>query len=211
MKVIGISGLARSGKDLFAKVAKTILESKNLVVEKHALAYELKNDLRSLLQEKLGVDSFTEITEEKNLIRPILVAYADALRKKTEGKYFTTKLQSKIAQSNADVVLVTDIRYDKYTEDECYWVQKVMNGKIVHITKYKMSPAPSTRRISTSKPVKIYNQPPNDHEMLNDPWVKKKSDYAFEWEDRISITTKLEDDVYIIDKVSEALKNINVI
>lgn len=211
MKIIGISGLARSGKDLFAKVAKNILESKGYVVEKHALAYELKMDLKNLLYEKLEIDSFTEKTEEKNLIRPILVAYADALRKKTEGKYFTNKLQGKLAQSKADIVFVTDIRYDKYIEDECYWVQQIMKGSIIHITKFKMSPAPSTRRISTSKPVKIYNQPPNDHEMLNDPLVKKKSNYAFEWEDRVSDTNNLEEDPYIVNKVTEALKQINVI
>ena len=68
MKIIGISGLARSGKDLFANVAKQIIETeKNLKVEKFALAYELKNDLKDLIYEKTGMDVFTEDTGKRIL------------------------------------------------------------------------------------------------------------------------------------------------
>ena len=51
MNIIGISGLARSGKDLFTSVAIDILKTEhNITAERHALAYELKNDLHDLVK-----------------------------------------------------------------------------------------------------------------------------------------------------------------
>jgi len=215
MKIVGISGLARSGKDLFATVAQNILEQEyNLTTDRHALAFELKSDLDDLISLKTGIDVFTDDTEKKNIIRPLLVAYGDMMRKVSNGKYWTDKLNKKINDSKADVFFVTDIRYDFYPEDECWWVQNKPFGKLVHITRYKMGPAPSKRYITTSTPVKMYDTPPNDHERLNDPKVKKKADYSFEWED-MSETHSTRDSLiesdYINSKGKTALKNINVI
>ena len=47
MKVIGVSGIARSGKDLFTTVAQDILEKEyKLKTGRRALAYELRSDLK---------------------------------------------------------------------------------------------------------------------------------------------------------------------
>lgn len=213
MKIIGVSGFARSGKDLFAKVAQIALEKRGLKVEKYALAYELKNDLKDLLKNKTTFDPFTENTEEKNIIRPLLVAYGDVMRKVSQGKYWTHKIEQKIKESSADVIFITDIRYDIYPEDECTWLQNKQGGKLVHVTKFKQEPIPSGRRFSQNKIVKIYNSAANDHEMLNDPKVKAKADYAFEWEDCSDKLNgcSLEEHPYIADKVNETLKVINVI
>lgn len=211
--VIGISGLARSGKDLFTTVAQSILKENNITSEKFALAYELKSDLKELIESKTQIDVFTENTQEKNIIRPLLVSYGDVMRRISDGKYWTSKVQSRLNSVKADVVFITDIRYDVYPEDECYWLQKTMGGKLIHVTKYKFGPAPSKRRISTAKPVKIYNGAPNEHEMLNNPKVKAKADYAFEWEDYSESLNglKLNEHPYIKEKVYEALRSIKVL
>jgi hypothetical protein len=212
-QIIGISGLARSGKDLFTSVAQLILKENKISSEKYALAYELKSDLKDLIKQKTGIDVFTENTEEKNIIRPLLVAYGDVMRKISGGKYWTQKLEHRIANSKSDVIFITDIRYDVYPEDECTWLKYKQAGKLIHVTKYKMSSAPSKRRISTSKPVKIYNGAPNDHEMLNDPKVKSKADYAFEWEDYSDKIDdlNLKDHPYIREQVKIALKQVKVL
>ena len=213
MKIIGISGLARSGKDLFTTVAQNVLTDKGFKTERYALAYELKSDIKDLIFKQTKIDVFTEKTEEKNIIRPMLVAYGDVMRKVSEGKYWTTKVENKISTSKADFVFITDIRYDVYPEDECYWLQRKMGGKLIHITKYQMAEAPSKRRISTAKPVKIYEAAPNEHELFNNPKVRAKSDYAFEWEDyKFKLNdVKLEEHPYILENVTNALKKINVI
>lgn len=209
MKVIGVSGMARSGKDLFTTVAQDILEKQyKLKTERHALAYELKSDLKDLIFKKTGIDVFTEDTAQKTVIRPLLVAYGDVMRKTSEGKYWTQKVEKHIAKSKADVFFITDIRYDHYPEDECTWLQFKMAGKLVHVTRFKMGPAPSKRRVTTSKPVKIYEAAPNEHEMLNNPKVMKRADYAFEWEDMSEkYTTKeqLLECPYIRKHVEDAL------
>jgi hypothetical protein len=213
MTIIGISGYARSGKDLFTSVAQKILKEHNIKSEKFALAYELKNDLKSLIKTKVGIDVFTDDTQEKSIIRPLLVAYGDVMRKTSEGKYWTGKIENRIANSKANVVFITDIRYDTYPEDECTWLQNKKDGKLIHITKFKQGPVPLGKRFSKNKIVKIYDAAPNDHELLNNPKVKAKADCAFEWEDCSDKLngSSLEDYPYIREKVIEALKTINVI
>jgi len=215
MMVIGVSGLARSGKDLFTTVAQDILETEyNFTTDRCALAFELKRDLDDLISGKTGIDVFTEDTGEKNIIRPLLVAYGDVMRKVSEGKYWTNKLNDRIKSSSADIFFVTDIRHDFYPEDEAMWIKKVKSGKLVHITRYKMGPAPSKRHITTSTPVKIYDAPPNDHERFHDPKVKKAADFAFEWEDvseKCNSSEELLKSSYIRDHVLNVLKEFNVI
>lgn len=211
MKLIGIGGYARSGKDLFAKVATEILIEHGVNVDSFALAYELKNDLKDLIFNKTGINVFTEKTEEKNIIRPLLVAYGDVMRKISNGKYWTNKLEQTIGKSKANVGFITDIRYDHYVEDECSWLQFKQCGKLVHITKYKLGPAPSKRRISTSKPIKIYEAVPNEHEMLNNPKVKKRADFAFEWKDVSEESEDITKNEYIRECVLNVLTKFDVI
>ena len=212
MNIIGISGLARSGKDLFTSVAIDILKTEhNITAERHALAYELKNDLHDLVKLKVGIDTFTEDIKSKTVIRPLLVAYGDVMRKTSEGKYWTQKVEQRIATSKADVIFVTDIRYDLYPEDECNWVQRKMMGKLIHITKYQMTAPPPGRRISSKKPIKIYDIAPNEHELFNNPKVKKRADYTFEWQDvsnKCSSQEELTHNDYIRDMVRKALVSI---
>ncbi len=210
MKIIGISGFARSGKDLFTTVAQQILTEQGFKTERYALAYELKNDLKDLIETKLGIDVFTEKTEEKNIIRPLLVAYGDVMRKISEGKYWTNKVEQRIAKSKADVVFITDIRYDVYPEDECTWLQNKMNGNLVHITKYKLSTMPSGKRFSKNKITKIYDSAPNEHEMLNNPKVIKRADVAIEWQD-YSDSSDIKSHPIIQSTVLSVLKQINVV
>lgn len=211
MKLIGISGLARSGKDLFTTVAQEVLKQHGLKTERFALAYELKSDLKDLIHTKTGIDVFTENTEEKNIIRPLLVAYGDVMRKITEGKYWTQKVEQRLGKSNADVVFITDIRYDHYIEDECAWLQNKQSGKLIHVTKYVMSPMPQGKRFSKNKQVKVYQSAPNEHESLNDPKVRKRSDLKIEWEDVSSQGGDITKNATIVKIVTDALTEIKVL
>lgn len=210
MKIIGVSGFARSGKDLFTTVAQEILSERGIKSAKFALAYELKNDLKDLIKDKTGIDVFTEKTEEKTIIRPLLVAYGDVMRKISEGKYWTKKVEIRIADSKTDVVFITDIRYDVYPEDECNWLQNKMGGKLIHITKYKLSNVPSGRRFSKDKIAKIYDSAPNDHELFNNPKIMKRADVAIEWQD-YSDHSEIKNHPIIKETVLNTMKQINVI
>lgn len=211
MKLIGISGVARSGKDLFTTVAQELLKQRDLKTERFALAYELKSDLKDLIHAKTGIDVFTENTEEKNIIRPLLVAYGDVMRKITEGKYWTQKVEQRLGKSNADVVFITDIRYDHYIEDECAWLQNKQGGKLIHVTKYVMSPMPQGKRFSKNKQTKVYQAAPNEHELINDPKVRKRADLKIEWEDVSNQGGDITKNATIVKIVTDALLEIKVL
>lgn len=207
MKLVGVSGLARSGKDLFTTVAQDVLKEHGLKTERYALAYELKSDLKDLIHKKTGIDVFTENTEEKTIIRPLLVAYGDVMRKISEGKYWTQKMEQRIGKSKADVVFITDIRYDYYPEDECTWLQYKQCGKLIHITRFKYDTTSKRKK-------KVYDSPPNEHEAINNPKVKDRADYSFEWEDysnKYPTKEQILECPYIVDNVRTALKEIGVL
>ena len=81
--IFGISGVARSGKDTLARHLSEKLSKSSLPNITIPFAYEVKRDLDPFLKEKLGISAFTDVTSEKSIIRPMLVAYAtDVCRKK---------------------------------------------------------------------------------------------------------------------------------
>ena len=102
------------------------------------------------------------------------------------------------------IVFITDIRYEFYVEDECSWLQYKQCGKLVHITRFKYD-------TSSKRKKKIYDVPPNEHEAINNPKVKDRADYSFEWEDYSNKYPTKESIVecpYIRENVTKALNSI---
>lgn len=173
---IGIGGAARSGKDTFCSIAKKQLEQRGLKVKKMALADELKHDLRDFIYSKMGMDVYTQITAEKDIIRPLLVGYGDSMRKRTGGRYWIEKVNERISQDDADVIIVTDIRFDEFEKDELHWIKEELGGTVVHVSKYNIA------HTFDDIPQKHFTPPANDHEARNDPKIKEKADIVIEWE-----------------------------
>ncbi len=69
MLVVGISGVARSGKNLFCDMVLDKLAKRGVSGKQFALADELKVDCLEFLKEKCGLDVWTPITEDKALFR----------------------------------------------------------------------------------------------------------------------------------------------
>ena len=84
-KYIGVSGVARSGKNLFCDIAIKQLSQKGVKAKQYALAYYLKKDCEEFIKTKLGLDVFTEKTDDKTIFREMLVWYGGVKRKQTEG------------------------------------------------------------------------------------------------------------------------------
>jgi hypothetical protein len=175
--VIGLSGVGRSGKDTFASILEIKLQQAGYSVKKVSFAGPLKLDCQAFLKDYLNIDVFTQNTAEKTLFRPMLVWYGDAQRKRTEGKYWTNLASKEIENSNADYYIVTDVRYDHYPVDELQWLKDTWKGKLCHISKYTMfrNPFPPDNR--------VFVEPANDHEAVNDPKIKKAADFVVEWPD----------------------------
>jgi hypothetical protein len=158
--IVGLSGLARCGKDSFFNFSKTSLRKKGLSCRRLAFADELKNELDDFLVKNFSISCFTEKTEEKEIIRPIMVSYGMAKRQMTNGRYWLNKIENKIKNSSDkfDYNFITDVRFENEVKSI-----KDFGGVCIHITRDK-------------------NIAPNEEEKINDPIVKNSSDFNFYWE-----------------------------
>lgn len=175
-KYIGVSGVARAGKNLFCDILiKQLDEKYKIKAKQYSLAYELKMDCKEFIWEKLGLDAFSENTEHKKVFREMLVWYGDVKRKQSNGTYWIQKLETRISkdfenlEENLKIAIISDIRYDFYELDEVSWI-KNKHCPLIHISKY-------------SKITNKFVQPANDHEKINDPKLRAKADYLLEWWD----------------------------
>lgn len=183
-KVIGLSGVARAGKDTFAAILEMKLQQAGKSVKKVSLAGPLKQQCDSFLTNSLGISAFTQVTEEKNIMRPFLVWYGDAQRKRTNGRYWIELANKEIQESNYDYYIVTDIRYDAYEKDELHWLKTEMDGLLCHISKW-----------TGSEPYTQFVPPANEHEALNDPKIRIAAHHRVQWRDvgKMSATELLHD------------------
>lgn len=174
-KYIGISGVARSGKNLFCDIAKDILlEEYGKTSDTFALANYLKLDCEQFLKEKLGLNVWSEITEEKTIFRPFLIWYGGVKRNWSKGRCWIDMLDPNIRSSKADVCFVSDIRFAKYANDEAYWIQTELSGKLIHLSRYKINKETGS---------KDYVPPASMDEVENDPMLKRIADVSLEWKD----------------------------
>ena len=197
-KYIGVSGVARSGKNLFCDIAIKQLSQKGVKAKQYALAYYLKKDCEEFIKTKLGLDVFTEKTDDKTIFREMLVWYGGVKRKQTEGAYWTSMLQKDIDADDNEVIFVSDIRYDQYPKDEVYWIKEVLGGYLVHVSKYTYNDWDE----------RVFTEPPNEHEKLNDPLVKLKSDYLLQWKQSDIKDGLIIDNAYLNLCVKDVLKSL---
>lgn len=103
MILIGISGKKRTGKNTAANLIKVLT---NANVEEFAFAQDLKLELAQMLKVKV-----TDIESAKDLYRPMLQALGVYRREFNGDNYWINKCFLRIFRSNADVCIVTDIRF----------------------------------------------------------------------------------------------------
>ena len=167
---IGLSGVAGAGKDLFFS-----LLSRKMKCTKFSLADALKKEVSPFTQEFYGIDPLTCSRKEKERIRPLLVTHGSIKRDQSNGRHWINKLNKKIKNNmTSSTVIITDIRYDDYPEDEVHWLMKELGGYLVHISLYDVVP-----RLNVD--FKKYVMPANEEEAKNNPKLQSKADYIIEW------------------------------
>ena len=170
--VIGLSGVAGVGKDLFFQ-----LLSKKINVRRFALADALKREASIWTYKQYGIDALNCSREEKEVIRPFLVEHGTQKRKMSEGRHWIDILDRDIkgfllnAQTE-DVPVVTDIRYQEYEGDEVDWLTKELQGVLVHISQFEIDRATGE---------KIWKPPANEEERKMDPLLNGLSEYRIRW------------------------------
>lgn len=170
--VIGLSGVAGAGKDLFFK-----LLSKKMNVRRFALADALKREASMWTYKQYGIDALNCSREEKETIRPFLVQHGIQKRKMSKGRHWIDILDKEIKgfllnAVTEDIPVITDIRYQEYKGDEVDWITKELDGFLVHISQFE------TKR---SVGYKTFKNPANEEEAKMDPIVRELADYRISW------------------------------
>jgi hypothetical protein len=165
--IIGISGVAGSGKDTFFN-----LLSARAPCKRYSLADELKREVNQWCRMHYGIDSQACTREEKEIIRPLLVFHGGLKRQASEGRYWIERLKDRLVKDKFNgFKIVTDIRYDEYENDEVSWLKNELNGILVHVSQYEMKSGRQYFRAAA-----------NPEEERNDPIIREKSDFQIEWE-----------------------------
>lgn len=187
---IGIGGVARAGKDSFANSLLKLLKQDGYNAIRSSLAEPLKHDCKEFIATKLGLDVWTDRTEEKAIFREMLVWYGKVKRQQTEGKYWTDLLTRKVEIQSPEICIVPDVRYLQYPEDEVYWLKDKMKGCLIHVQR---------------KDIHGDVIPPaNMDESVNDFLVRDHADLQIEWE------TVGRDQMYLLDEYVKSVYNTSI-
>ena len=148
MIVLGIAGFARSGKDTFVSIAKEILGKNGYTAIRVAFADKLKEEVVDMLKDNgFKADVYTINTDDKTLLRPLLVWWGCQRRRESVGGlYWVEQAGKKIEETleiasnplvdiNQIVFLVSDVRFP----NESSWVKQSHNGEVIHLKRYTAS------------------------------------------------------------------------
>ncbi len=194
MKLIGIGGYARSGKDTFVSIAMQILSNNGFTSKKYPFAAGVKDDLDDWLKEKYGISAWTTDDKEKILIRPFLVAHGCGKRIQTDGKYWVDKVHLQLLeqlarqetdqyQDQVDVAFVSDVRFP----NEANWLHEKWSGDLIHLKRYTLrNTGYSVNGVdsASNRMEPYFDLAPNDEELKNDPFIVEAADQRVEWENK---------------------------
>jgi hypothetical protein len=160
VKIIGISGAARSGKDTFADCLIEVLSSMNIASHKMSFANQLKIEVKDFLQKTIGIDSFTQDDEEKKIIRPFLVTWGTEVRRKQNPNIWIDHVESQLDENKVNII--TDVRFG----NEMDWL-KDKGGYSVFVSRYLENGA--------------IVEPANETESDNNDVLINRSDFQLSW------------------------------
>ncbi len=213
IKVIGIAGYARCGKDTFVGIAKNILTKNGYTPLRVAFADKLKEESEAMLKaNKFSATVYTEDTDAKKLIRPLLVWWGCQRRYESEGGlYWVNRVDDQLRDLARDMVdggmspervvaLVSDVRF----ANEAKWVHEQWGGVVIHLKRW------STKEVRDGYGdtvfAKTYDPAPNEEEAKNDPLVQELADHRIEWESKGKHTAQTAmEDPYLQGVVLESL------
>lgn len=161
--VIGVSGVARSGKDTFYLLLKERLEPLGFTCKRTAFADRLKSDLKPIILSEFDIDIDQCPDEQKEIIRPFMVSYG-TLARSLNKEHWINKIKNKIFKEQLlpkTISVITDVRYPNEQSFIKTNFKKFCN---VHIERVGRGPA-------------------NEEEKKYDPDLKKHSDYLIYWKD----------------------------
>lgn len=162
-KVICISGTMRSGKDTFFELLYNVGQQANTKINFFGLSFatELKNDLVPIIA-PMGIDVVSPTNEQKEIIRPIMIAYGCAWRA-IDPQHWVKKVDSIIDKLKFETIPV--IRDVRFISEAHYYFEKYgrENVCLIEIIRHGAPTPPA-------------------EELKNQPFLSKEADVVIQWE-----------------------------
>lgn len=175
---IGISGVAGCGKNTLSTIIIKLLQRMELPYRELAIANKLKQEVSSVSRELYGIDSSNCTREEKDRIRPFLVAHGVIKRNLSNGRHWVDLLNKELAADKINII--TDVRFNQYEKDEVHWLKNEINGVLIHLSRY-----------DEVNGKRLYFSPANEEERKNDDLVKLEADFILNWKSEKNETKKI--------------------
>lgn len=164
-----------------------------------AFADQLKKEAQSMLEANAFKASvYTDVSEEKTLIRPLLVWWGCQRRYESpEGLYWVNIADEIIhnymamthhtmdTDENKLITFVSDVRFP----NEAKWIHEKWDGTVIHLKRYSMNWRKGGQDGSDLYHVKEYDPAPNEEEEKQDPIVQKMADHCIEWQNKKKMTS----------------------
>ena len=200
MKVIGIAGYARCGKDTFVKIAIDLLKKNGYTPMRLAFADMLKDEVTQMLNGfRFKGRVKTDDPIIKTQMRPLMVWWGCQRRFESEGGlYWVNEVDNHIQDIINDarsggmttermVALVSDVRFP----NEAKWVREKWDGQVIHLKKWQSEWRKGGQDGSDEFLVKVYDAAPNEEEAKQDPLVEAVADVKTEWEGKGKATAAI--------------------
>lgn len=175
--ILGFAGRAGVGKDTLFSLLEEHFSAK-YIIRRFSIGDIVRHHLNVLPYLTLsGVNFFNLQGEQKEKWRPLMVAYANACRRETNGRYFIDSLTPCIKNFDnlqADkpcITCITDIRFDEFEKDEIVWLQQELNGYLVYINRFTVGINGEERPIPFV----------NETERSQDSKLKQKANFHISW------------------------------
>ena len=137
---VAFTGFARSGKDSFCSEFQKQVEDfcPNLKVDIVSFANHIRQEVGVFVQEQFGISAWTEENSEKEIIRHFLRGYGMS-RRSSDNLYFVKALEKQIqtVYASSNVIIVSDLRFAQFEQDELSWLKSKRNNLHIHICRYK--------------------------------------------------------------------------
>jgi hypothetical protein len=199
--IIAIGGYAQVGKDTFFHFLKQHARKNwGMHTHKWKFADGLREEVRAECLEEFGIDPHTEVPEEKEKIRPILIRTAVERRKENPNYWADLLFSTKMPYSG--IVAITDLRYLNEKEKV---EQQETPYHFIWIHRPGFGPANYEERKNTKPLGAALSQCPNSTVVT---WpAELGSSHPAEWSKEITqqITDYLEAEVF--PRVEEAIFN----
>tara|TARA_R110000824_G_scaffold69822_2_gene179696 strand:- start:11832 stop:12425 length:594 start_codon:yes stop_codon:yes gene_type:complete len=177
-KNIGISGVAGCGKNTLSEIIIKLLQRLELPYRELSIAKKLKQEVSCASRELYGINSSNCTREEKDTIRPFLVAHGEIKRKLSNGTHWTSLLNKELGREKINII--TDIRFNEYEKDEVYWLKNEINGVLIHLSRYDQVNG-----------ARVYFPPANEAENRNEPLLKEEASFLLKWKTEENETKKI--------------------